>query len=169
MSLFKCSKNKKGEENVIVIGSSGTGKVRCFVKPVVDVTGERLLNVLRIRGEYAGYDTHFSNSEIYVALQKCKKLIDIPLCDNDILCANVRPGWVAESYESRHRIWARSRGGLQSRRRSRKEAWSRRGWRPSRRCFHRRSLPSATPVTVAFVMPPRTVAMFSFALVQTTS
>lgn len=56
---------------------------------IVSVTGEDLLNSLLIRGEYAGYGTDFSNDEIYTALQRCKGLITIPCCDNDIFCNNV--------------------------------------------------------------------------------
>lgn len=55
------------------------------------VTGEELLNTLLIGGEYAGYDTHFSDREIYTALQKCKRLIPGPCSDNDIQCAYVSP------------------------------------------------------------------------------
>lgn len=52
------------------------------------IKGEELLNSLLIKGNYATFNTDFSNDEIYTALQKCKDLIPLPCCDSDILCNN---------------------------------------------------------------------------------
>ena len=91
LNILKAKAKETKKENGIAIGTKGTGMVRAYLKPIISVTGEKLLNSLFINGEYAGYDTHFSNSEIYDALQKCKKLIDVLCCNNDIQCAYVSP------------------------------------------------------------------------------
>lgn len=101
LKILKAKARKNKKENNIIIGTK-TGMVRAYIKPIVSVTGEELLNSLLIRGKYAGYDSHFSDGEIYVALQKCKRLIDIPCCDNDIQCAympllSVRQGYCSEA------------------------------------------------------------------------
>lgn len=98
LNILKAKAKKTKKENGFVIGAKGTGMVRTYLKSIISVTGEELLNSLLIRGEYAGYDTHFSNSEIYVALQKCKKLVDVPFCDNDIQCAYVSPLSARQGY-----------------------------------------------------------------------
>ena len=87
--MLKILARKNKKENNIVIGAKGTGMVRAYIKPIV--TGEDLLNSLLIKGKYAGYDSHFSDGEIYIALQKCKRLIAIPCCDNDIQCDYMSP------------------------------------------------------------------------------
>lgn len=89
LKILKAKARKNKKENNIVIGAKGTGMVRTYIKPIV--TGEDLLNSLLIRGEYAGYDTHFSDGEIYNALQKCKRLIIVPFCDDDIQCDYLSP------------------------------------------------------------------------------
>lgn len=96
LKILKAKARKNKKENNIVIGAKGTGMVRTYIKPIV--TGEDLLNSLLIRGEYAGYDTHFSDGEIYIALQKCKRLITVPYCDNDIQCAYVSPLSARQGY-----------------------------------------------------------------------
>ena len=68
MSLSKCGKNKKGKKNMGIVGS--------FIRPVIDVTGEQLLNTLRIRGEFASVGNTFTDGEIYIALTKCKYLLN---------------------------------------------------------------------------------------------
>lgn len=55
------------------------------------IKGEELLNSLLIKGKYATFDSGFSNDEIYTALHKCKDLLPLPCCDNDILCENISP------------------------------------------------------------------------------
>lgn len=89
MYILKILKAKDKKENDIVIGAKGTGMVRTYIKPTIAVTGEELLNSLLIRGEYASPNTHFSDGEIYIALQKCKCLITVPCCNNDIQGAYV--------------------------------------------------------------------------------
>lgn len=91
LKILKAKARKNKKENNIVIGAKGTGMVRAYIKPIVSVTGEELLNSLLIRGKYAGYDSHFSDGEIYIALQKCKRLITIPWCNNDIQCDYMSP------------------------------------------------------------------------------
>ena len=96
LKILKAKARKNKKENNIVIGAKGTGMVRVYIKPIV--TGEDLLNSLLIRGDYAGYDTHFSDEEIYAALQKCKRLLTVPFCDNDIQCAYVSPLSARQGY-----------------------------------------------------------------------
>lgn len=96
LNILKAKKNKK--ENKIVIGAKGTGMRFAYIKPIISVTGEELLNSLLIRGKYAGYDTHFSDGEIYIALQKCKQLITIPCCENDIQCTYMSPLSARQGY-----------------------------------------------------------------------
>lgn len=91
LKILKAKARENKKENKIVIGATKTGKVRACIKPIILVTGEELLNSLLISGEYAGYDTHFSDDEIYIALQKCKRLITIPWCDNDIQYNYMQP------------------------------------------------------------------------------
>ena len=82
MKIFKT----KAKEN-----KKGMGMVRAYIKPILSVKGEELLNSLLIRGKYAGYDTHFTDDEIYNALQKCRQMIAIPCCDHDIPCDDMSP------------------------------------------------------------------------------
>lgn len=90
-------KMRKNIYDILVIGTSqiGTSKYidtdKKLNQTIVSVTGEDLLNSLLIKGKYAGYDSHFSDGEIYIALQKCKRLIAIPCCDNDIQCDYMSP------------------------------------------------------------------------------
>lgn len=75
----KKKKNIEVEEvnPIIIIGNSASGKVREIYTPM-NMTGEDILNTLLIRGEYAGYNSHFTDGEIYIALSKCKRLLNVP-------------------------------------------------------------------------------------------
>lgn len=50
LKILKAKARKNKKENKIVIGAKGTGKVRAYIKPIILVTGEELLNSLLIRG-----------------------------------------------------------------------------------------------------------------------
>ena len=51
LKILKAKARKNKKENNIVIGAKGTGMVRAYIKPIVSVTGEELLNSLLIRGK----------------------------------------------------------------------------------------------------------------------
>lgn len=89
LKIFKTKAMKNKKKNIMAIGRKGTGMVRTYLKPFVSVKGEELLNPLLIRGKYAGYGTHFSDDEIYIALQKCRNLI--PRFGGDIPCYDISP------------------------------------------------------------------------------
>ena len=72
MGLFKNS--RKAKNNVIIIGSKGTMRKTC-IKPLSSDTdsltiGQTLMDSLLINGQYATYDSEFSNEEIFNALKK---------------------------------------------------------------------------------------------------
>ena len=80
MGLFKNS--RKAKNNVIIIGSKSSGTMRkpCIKSLLSDTdsltTGQTLMDSLLINGQYATYDSEFSNEEILNALKRCLKLID---------------------------------------------------------------------------------------------
>lgn len=84
MKLFRNS--RKAKNNVIIIGSKSSGTMRkpC-IKPLSSdtdslTTGQTLMDSLLINGQYATYDSEFSNEEILNALKKCRLLLK-PYCD----------------------------------------------------------------------------------------
>lgn len=71
MGLFKNS--RKAKNNVIIIGSKGTMRKTC-IKPLSSDTdsltiGQTLMDSLLINGQYATYDSEFSNEEISMHLK----------------------------------------------------------------------------------------------------
>lgn len=84
MNIFK---NRIRAKKVIINNeSSGTMRKTCIksLSPDTDslITGRTLMNKLLINGQYATYNSEFSNEEILVALKKCKLLLK-PYCDCD--------------------------------------------------------------------------------------
>ena len=86
MKLFRNS--RKAKNNVIIIGSKSSGTMRkpC-IKPLSSdtdslTTGQTLMDSLLINGQYATYNSEFSNEEILDALKKCRLLLK-PYCDCD--------------------------------------------------------------------------------------
>lgn len=79
MRLFKNS--RKAKNNVIIIGSKSSGTMRkSCIKPLSSdtdslTTGQTLMDSLLINGQYATYDSEFSNEEIFNALKKCRLLL----------------------------------------------------------------------------------------------
>ena len=86
--MFKMLR-KNNKKNISIISRKETENVQSCAKPFISIKGEDLLNSLLIRGKYATFDSGFSNDEIYVALHKCKDLLDIPCCDSDFLYENI--------------------------------------------------------------------------------
>ena len=83
MNIFK---NRIRAKKVTIINneSSGTMRKTCIkpLSPDTDslITGQTLMDSLLINGQYATYDSEFSNEEISGALKKCRLLLK-PYCD----------------------------------------------------------------------------------------
>lgn len=86
MKLFRNS--RKAKNNVIIIGGKSSGTMRReYLKPLSPdtdslITGQILMDSLLINGQYATYNSEFSNEEILDALKKCRLLLK-PYCDCD--------------------------------------------------------------------------------------
>lgn len=85
MNIFK---NRIRAKKVTIINneSSGTMRKTCIKSLSPDtnslITGQTLMDSLLINGQYATYNSEFSNEEILAALKKCKLLLK-PYCDCD--------------------------------------------------------------------------------------
>lgn len=85
MNIFK---NRIRAKKVTIINneSSGTMRKTCIkpLSPDIDslITGQTLMDSLLINGQYATYNSEFSNEEILAALKKCRLLLK-PYCDCD--------------------------------------------------------------------------------------
>lgn len=85
MNIFK---NRIRAKKVTIINneSSGTMRKTCIkpLSPDTDslITGQTLMDSLLINGQYATYNSEFSNEEILDALKKCRLLLK-PYCDCD--------------------------------------------------------------------------------------
>lgn len=79
MKLFRNS--RKAKNNVIIIGSKSSGTMRkTCIKPLSSdtdslITGQILIDNLLINGQYATYNSEFSNEEILNTLKKCQLLL----------------------------------------------------------------------------------------------
>lgn len=85
MNIFK---NRIRAKKVIIIGgkSSGTMRREYLKSDSTDkhllITWQTLMDSLLINGQYATYNSEFSNEEILDALKKCRLLLK-PYCDCD--------------------------------------------------------------------------------------
>ena len=78
MNIFK---NRIRAKKVTIINSESSGTMRkTCIKPLSPdtdslITGQTLMDSLLINGQYATYNSEFSNEEILDALKKCKLLL----------------------------------------------------------------------------------------------
>lgn len=85
MNIFK---NRIRAKKVTIINSESSGTMRkTCIKPLSPDTdsliiGQTLMDSLLINGQYATYNSEFSNEEILDALKKCRLLLK-PYCDCD--------------------------------------------------------------------------------------